>query len=219
MDAEFWKQRWENNQTGFHLDEVNPFLPRFWPQLHLPEKGMVFVPLCGKSLDLRWLREQGHEVCGVELSHLAVQQFFAEQGLQPKRELSGEFEIWEAEGIRLFCGDFFKLTPELLGQPAVVFDRASMIALPPAMRSDYARHLLNLAPASAPRLLVTLDYDQSLMGGPPFAVSEAEVQTQYGELFQIKKIFSEDILPDNERFREKGLTRLDESVYLLKPVG
>ncbi len=94
MDAEFWKQRWENNQTGFHLDEVNPFLPRFWSQLHLPEKGKVFVPLCGKSLDLLWLREQGHDVCGVELSPLAVQQFFAEQGLQPKRHQDGEFEIW-----------------------------------------------------------------------------------------------------------------------------
>lgn len=219
MDAEFWKQRWENNETGFHLDEVNPFLPRFWPQLQITENSQVFVPLCGKSLDLRWLREQGHEVCGVELSPLALQQFFSEQGLRPEIHRAGPFEIWETDGMRLFCGDFFELTPELLGQPSVVYDRASMIALPPAMRPDYARHLQSLAPASAPRLLVTLDYEQTQMAGPPFAVSEAEVQALYGHIFQIEKIFAEDILAEHENFRSKGLTRLEESVYLLHPAG
>ncbi len=219
MDVEFWKQRWEDNETGFHLDEVNPFLPRFWSHLKLPENSRVFVPLCGKSLDLRWLREQGHEVCGVELSPLALQQFFSEQGLQPEIHRLGAFEIWETDGIRLFCGDFFELTPELLGLPSVVYDRASMIALPPTMRPDYAHHLQYLAPASAPRLLVALDYEQAQMAGPPFAVSEAEVQALYGDIFQIEKIFSEDILAENERFRQKGLTRLEESVYLLNPAG
>lgn len=219
MDTEFWVKRWENDETGFHLDEVNPFLPRFWPQLQVAESSQVFVPLCGKSLDLRWLRDQGHEVWGVELSPLALQQFFSEQGLKPEVRQLGDFEIWETEGIRLFCGDFFKLTPELLGQPSVVYDRASMIALPPAMRQNYARHLLSLAPASTSRLLVTLDYEQTLMDGPPFAVSEAEVLALYGDNFQIEKIFSEDILPENERFQQKGLTRLDESVYLLRPAG
>ncbi len=219
MDTKFWKQRWENNETGFHLDEVNPFLPRFWGRLNIPENSQVFVPLCGKSLDLLWLREQGHDVCGVELSPLALQQFFSEQGLKPEIHRLGAFEIWETDGIRLFCGDFFELSPKLLGQPSVVYDRASMIALPPAMRPDYARHLLSLAPACAPRLLVTLDYEQAQMAGPPFAVSEAEVEALYGNIFQIEKIFAEDILAENERFRQKGLTRLEESVYLLNFTG
>ncbi len=219
MDTEFWVKRWENDETGFHLDEVNPFLPRFWSQLQAAENSKVFVPLCGKSLDLRWLRDQGHEVWGVELSPLALQQFFSEQGLKPEVRRAGAFEVWETEGIRLFCGDFFELTPELLGQPSVVYDRASMIALPPAMRPNYARHLLSLAPVSASRLLVTLDYEQTQMDGPPFAVSEAEVLALYGDSFQIEKIFCEDILPENERFQQKGLTRLDESVYLLQPAG
>ncbi len=219
MDAEFWKKRWENDETGFHLDEVNPFLPRFWPQLHIHKKSQVFVPLCGKSLDLCWLREQGHEVWGVELSPLALRRFFSEQGLKPEVRRAGAFEIWETEGIRLFCGDFFELSPELLGQPSVVYDRASMIALPPDMRPGYARHLQSLAPASAPRLLVTLDYEQAQMDGPPFAVSEAEVCALYGDSFQIEKIFSEDILAENERFQQRGLSRLEESVYLFHPAG
>ncbi len=219
MDSEFWLSRWENNETGFHLEEVNPFLPRFWPKLQLPENSRVFVPLCGKSLDLCWLRDQGHEVWGVELSTLALEQFFSGLGLKPTIAQAGAFEIWETEGIRLFCGDFFALTPELLGQPTVVFDRASMIALPPPMREDYARHLLKLAPAPAPRLLITLDYEQEQMSGPPFAVSEAEVQALYKADFKIEKIFSEDILPENPRFQQKGLSRLDESVFLLQPAN
>ncbi len=219
MDTEFWIKRWENDETGFHLDDVNPFLPRFWPQLQLPENSQVFVPLCGKSLDLRWLLEQGHTVSGVELSPLALQQFFTEQGFTPEIHQNRDFEVWEAEGIRLFCGDFFRLIPELLGQPDVVYDRASLIALPPAMRADYARHLQSLAPPPAPRLLITLDYEQAQMDGPPFAVSEAEVRSLYAENFRLEKIFSEDILPENPRFQQKGLSRLDESVYLLHPAG
>ncbi len=219
MDTEFWKQRWQNNETGFHLDDVNPLLPRFWPRLNIPENSQVFVPLCGKSLDLCWLREQGHEVWGVEISSLALEQFFSEHGLVPDIHHSGAFEIWETEGIRLFCGDFFDLTTELLGQPSVVYDRASMIALPPTMRTDYARQLQSLASTAVSRLLVTLDYEQAQMEGPPFAVSEAEVQTLYGPIFQIEKIFAKDILSENERFRLKGLTRLEESVYLLHLAG
>ena len=79
MQPEFWHDRWQRNQIGFHQEQVNPCLERLWPQLELPRGARVLVPLCGKSLDLSWLAASGFEVLGVELSQTAVEQFFSEQ--------------------------------------------------------------------------------------------------------------------------------------------
>ena len=174
MEVDFWHDRWEKNLTGFHLDEVNPHLRENWAALNLKSGSRVFVPLCGKSLDLLWLADQGYEVVGIELSPLAVKAFFSENGLEAKLTHIDGLEYWQSDNISLFCGDFFSLTTEILGTIDAVYDRASLIALPPAMRKDYAAKLTELA-QTAPKLLVTLEYDQSKMDGPPFSVSQEEV--------------------------------------------
>ena len=179
--------------------------------MNLPAGSRVFVPLCGKSLDLIWLAEQGHQVVGVELSPLAAEAFFSENKLIVERQQVGDLELWQSEKISLFCGDFFALTTEILGQVDAVYDRASLIALPPAMRQDYAEKMAELA-QSAPKLLVTLEYDQSKMDGPPFSVSEDEVQTLYQAKYQVKQLMAQDVLGDNEKFREKGLDFMNECI-------
>jgi thiopurine S-methyltransferase len=132
VETDFWHNRWENNLTGFHLDEVNPYLKANWTSLNLKAGARVFVPLCGKSLDLIWLAAQGYEVVGIELSPRAVEAFFTENNLTAEHQKIGNLEYWQAEDISLFCGDFFALTTEILGQVDAVYDRASLIALPPA---------------------------------------------------------------------------------------
>ncbi|MCW9023383.1 MAG: thiopurine S-methyltransferase [Gammaproteobacteria bacterium] len=214
MKADFWHHRWQDNLIGFHLDEINPYLKQFYSQLGLEKGQRIFVPLCGKTLDLVWLVEQGQEVTGVEISPLAVEQFFAEQDWEVQVEQISSFSIYRAAGITLYCGDFFELTPDRLGKVDAVYDRASLVALPPEMRTNYAAHLGQLCPAAIPRLLVSLDYDQTKMGGPPFAVSELEIAKLYAGEFNIEKLLALDIL--DERFRQKGLDHLEEAVYLLK---
>ena len=216
METGFWHNRWEKNLTGFHLDEVNPHLRENWSVLNLPAGSRVFVPLCGKSLDLIWLAEQGYQVVGVELSPLATEAFFSENKLTTEHGQVGGLELWQSEKISLFCGDFFDLTAEILGQVDAVYDRASLIALPPAMRQDYAKKMTELA-QSAPKLLVTLEYDQSKMDGPPFSVSEDEVQALYEANYQVKQLTAQDVLGDNEKFREKGLNYMNECIYQLSP--
>ena len=215
MEPDFWHNRWENNLTGFHLNEVNPHLKANWSVLNLKPEARVFVPLCGKSLDLIWLAEQGHQIVGIELSHLAVEAFFSENQLKVERHQIGSLELWQSEKISLFCGDFFDLTTEILGQVDAVYDRASLIALPPAMRQDYAAKMTELA-QSAPKLLVTLEYDQSKMDGPPFSVSEDEVRALYQAKYQVKQLTAQDVLGDNEKFREKGLNYMNECIYQLE---
>lgn len=214
MDTEFWLQRWQDKLTGFHQQEINPGLDTFWSQLKLMPGEQVFVPLCGKSLDMLWLREQ-YAVLGVELSPIAVEAFFAENGLEPQHSRQGPFSVCETDRLTLLCGDFFDLQPEQLRRVRAVYDRASLIALPEDMRARFVRHLTDLLPPAVPMLLVTLDYDQAQMGGPPFSLEEQEVRRLFAPRWSIQILSQEDILAREPRFRERGLSRLVEKIYLL----
>jgi thiopurine S-methyltransferase len=221
VDTNFWHTRWEKNEIAFHQHDINVHLQTFWQQLALPQGGCVFVPLCGKSRDMVWLAQQGYAVLGVELSPVAVQSFFAENGLMPYVHRDITFQSWQADRFRLLCGDFFALSKALLKDIMGVYDRASLIAFPPAMRKAYAEHLRDILPSSASLLLVTLEYAEGAMKGPPFSVTETEVQDLYGAHYAIECLYVHDALSENTRFREKGLRYLTEKVYRLqrKPVA
>ncbi|ROR34158.1 thiopurine S-methyltransferase [Inmirania thermothiophila] len=215
MDPKFWIARWEQGQTGWHLPEVNPQLRRWWARLGLAAPGRVFVPLCGASLDLGWLAGRGHEVVGCELAPTAVARCFAEAGLEPAVAAAGALRRWRAGRLEILEGDFFRLDPETLGAVEAVYDRAALVAFPPAMRAHYVAHLRRLAPR-APQLLVTLDYPQEEMEGPPFAVPEAEVRARYAGC-TVERLADEDVLEAQPRFRARGLTRLREQAFLIRP--
>ena len=215
MKSDFWLERWNNGEIGFHQSEVNPYLIQYWQELHLARNSVVFVPLCGKTRDMLWLCEQGHQVLGVELSTIAVQAFFKENGYTPKHTKSGKFDRHEADGICILCGDFFDLTANDLTQVIAMYDRASLIALPPEMREDYARHMENILPPATQILLITVDYPQEEMQGPPFPVTAAEVEELYREHAELRLLTQLDVLAQNPRFQERGLSRLHESVFLL----
>jgi thiopurine S-methyltransferase len=215
-DPEFWRDRWDRGEIGFHQSQVNADLQAHWPRLQCPQSATVFVPMCGKSVDMVWLHAQQHTVIGVELSAVAVTDFFSEQKLQPVRTRAGRLERWSVAGYELYVGDFFDLGAELLTQVRAVYDRAALIALPPPLRVRYARHLSALLGAGCPMLLLTMDYPQQQMPGPPFAVGEAVVHALFGEEFTVRQIASRDALHEEPRFQKRGLTSRDEQAYLLE---
>ena len=218
MQPEFWQKRWALNQIGFHQADVNPYLQRYWPQLALADDARVLVPLCGKSLDLAWLAGQGYRVLGVELSEKAVEDFFAEHQLTPRVIERGAFKVYEAGSIALWCGDFFALGAADVAHCAALYDRAALIALPPAMRERYVAHLMEILPRACVGLLVTLDYDQAQLDGPPFAVTDREVQALLGARWPLQVLEVRDILEESAKFLSGGVTRLDERVYRLGAV-
>lgn len=215
MKKNFWLERWEREETGFHQSDINPNLLRYWPELHLEGDGAVFVPLCGKSRDMLWLRDQGHPVVGVELSAIAVQAFFAENGYMPQHEAQEKFDRCEAGGIRILCGDFFDLRSDDLKNVAAVYDRASLIALPPEMRERYARHLVSILPPATQILLVTVDYPSTEMQGPPFSVLAVEVEALFHGHAVVQMLSQADVLAQNPRFQQRGLSQFRESIFLL----
>lgn len=215
MKKDYWLERWKREETGFHQDEINPYLRQYWQELHPAHGSEVFVPLCGKSRDMLWLRKQGHTVLGVEWSAMAVQAFFKENGYTAHHVTGKKFDCYEADGIRILCGDFFDLNKDDLAKASAVYDRASLVALPPEMRERYVRHILSILPPAIQILLITFDYPQPEMEGPPFAVSPGEVEALYHKQAEIRLLAQPDILAQEPRFQKRGLSRLRESIFLL----
>jgi len=215
MQKEFWHERWQQNQIGFHSEEINHHLLKVWPALNIAPGSRVFVPFCGKSKDMLWLQAQGFEVIGVELSQLAVQAFFAENELPAATGRQGRFRVTEAENLRIYCGDFFDLTVDDLTGVAAVYDRASLVALPAEMRAAYAEHMQQLLGPGTKTLLVTFDYSQHEMLGPPFSVQTAEVLALYSSWCDVDLLYTRDILDREPHFRDKGVSWMQEQVYVL----
>ncbi|KIC14669.1 thiopurine S-methyltransferase [Leisingera sp. ANG-Vp] len=178
MEQEFWQARWRENRIGFHEPAPNTLLTKHFSRLGLEAGQSVFVPLCGKALDLDWLLKQGLRVTGAEFNQGAVEQVFARQGLEPEIENQGDLLRYQAGALTLFAGDFFALTAAQAGPVDAVYDRAALVAVKPGDRTAYAAHL-NRTTSTARQLLIGFDYDQSLMEGPPFSVPGGLVQTLY----------------------------------------
>jgi len=210
MQHDFWHQRWQNQQIGFHQGEINPFLLAHFQALGLQAGQRVFVPLCGKSLDMHWLLAQGLQVIGAELSQLAVDAFFTELKLSPEITPSGPLRHYRTEQIEIFQGDFFALTQDQLGIVDAIYDRAALIALPDEMRRQYVQHLMSITHI-APQLLVSFQYDQSLVPGPPFSVSKTEVSAHYEPHYVLTELAS--------IYLEKGMKGqypAEETAWLLR---
>lgn len=186
MEHAFWHARWQEGRIGFHQADINSWLRRYWSRLAVPGDARVLVPLCGKSSDMLWLREQGHPVVGVELSDLACRDFFVEHGTQVTPVAVPEGHTRERDGITLWCADFFELGAQHWGEVTAVYDRAALIALPPAMRKAYAAHLREQLASGVEMLLVTLEFTGS--EGPPFSVPEAEVRRLFEPAFTLVRL-------------------------------
>lgn len=215
MEESFWHERWSRGEIGFHQHDYNAHMQAFTHRLGLEPGGHVLVPLCGKSRDMLWLLEQGYHVTGIEISRRAVADFFHENGIQARLSRQDGVEVFSHGRLQIVVGDFFDIDSFGLPQADAVYDRASLIALPKSMRRTYVRVLMGHVAAGRRVLLITLDYPQQEMNGPPFAVSRAEVEALFQPFCRVEDIHSEDCLAREPRFRKKGLSRLTEHVYML----
>ncbi|MCK7596954.1 thiopurine S-methyltransferase [Microbulbifer sp. CAU 1566] len=209
MEKSFWLDKWQRNEIGFHNSEAHPLLIEHYDQLGLAPGDRLFLPLCGKTLDIAWLLDKGFSVAGAELSEMAVIQLFEQLGIVPRVEVSGVLKLYSAKGIDIFVGDVFELTAEVLGPVNAIYDRAALVALPETTRQQYARHLVALT-GSASQLLITFEYDQQRMPGPPFCVSDQEVAQHYASDYALRLLQTVDV-PGGL----KGKCPAQEKVWLL----
>ncbi len=215
MEKQFWHEKWEKNEIGFHQNQINTHLKSCWKNLQAKAGTTVFVPLCGKSRDMLWLLRQGYRVIGIELSQMAVEDFFKENDLHAEVSDQGDFTCYKAGELTILCGDFFDLATSELSSVTAVYDRASLIALPPEMRQKYRQHFQKILPQNPETLLITMEYPAHEMQGPPFTVTELEVDDLFGNHYQIERLSHFDVLKENPQFIERGLTSMSEKAYHL----
>lgn len=192
VDRDFWNERWQTNQIAFHQTQPNRLLVEHFEALSPQRGSRVFVPLCGKTLDIHWLLDGGYRVAGVELIEKAVEELFAELGTEPVREQLGSLARYSAENIDVLVGDIFDVTADLLGPVDAVYDRAALVALPAPARARYAEHLARITGA-APQLLICFEYDQKLMDGPPFSIDPEMVRDYYARYYELELLERREI--------------------------
>ncbi|MGI9204520.1 MAG: thiopurine S-methyltransferase [Woeseiaceae bacterium] len=211
--TEDWLARWAKGRTGWHEEDGNAGLKAHWPSIESNgnRRSRVLVPLCGKTPDLLWLADQGHEVVGIELSEIAIEQLFAEHDLAYRLEEGEYLDRYRAVEIplTLYCGDYFCFEDEPFD---ALFDRGALVALPEALRTAYAEHTRNLLRPGATKMIITLEYDQSITPGPPFAVSAEELAVAWSDLRRVAEYDDIDNCPP--KFRAAGLTEILEVVWL-----
>jgi thiopurine S-methyltransferase len=209
MEKDFWIQKWGKKDIGFHQKEVNAHLKTNLEKLSLKKGSRIFLPLCGKTLDIGWLLSQGYRVVGAELVETAIQELFAELKIKPQVTQINKSKHYSAQNIDIFVGDLFDLSKEILGKVDAIYDRAALVALPIELREKYTKHLWQITDR-APQLLVVYEYNQSEMPGPPFSIKEEEVMLHYANTYNIKRIESVEV-PGGMR----GQIFAKENVWLL----
>jgi len=216
VDPEFWHERWARGEIGFHQSEFNAHMQEYMQLLGIASGANILVPLCGKSRDMLWLKYQGFRVTGIEISQKAIGDFFAENDLVPEVDSFSDALRYRSDGLEIWCANFFRLESSRLPTIDAVYDRAALVALPRAMRVDYANRMASLLAHGTPVLLVTTDYAEHEKSGPPFPVTPAEVMELFGAEFEVVQVHSENCLEREPRFVKQGLTRMDENVHVLR---
>ena len=210
-----WLERWRKGTTGWHRSDINPQLIENINQLAEARTQKIFVPLCGASLDMKYLIDQGFHVVGVELSSLAIDRFFNENKIDYKISKVEDFDLYQGKNIDIYCGDFFKLKKNYLNGAICVYDRAALIALNPDLQKKYVVHLKEILPNSSKILLLTMFYPHNEMEGPPFSVGDDNVEELFSDSKEIKKISSVNDKESSLKPDDLNLTYLFKNVYLI----
>ena len=182
MEHDFWHERWNLNQIGFHEAEANALMVEHLGALDLDPGAQLFLPLCGKTRDIAWLLDKGYHVVGAELSETAIRQLFADLRIVPEVSDHGALRRFKAPDIDILAGDIFDVTADDLGPVDATYDRAALVALPALTRERYAAHVHAIT-GGARQLLICFEYDQSVMPGPPFSVDASEVERVHGDRY------------------------------------
>ena len=216
MEPNFWTKRWQEGEIGFHREDAHNYLIQYWQTLKLEPETEVLVPLCGKSTDMVWLAGRATTSLGSSCHRSPWMPSSPSRNLQPTTRVSGPFMIKEAGPYTIWCGDIFTLPPDVTKDISAVYDRAALVAFPPAMQASYAAKLATLTPAGVPTMLVGLAYRQGEISGPPFSTPLPQVAMLFGPTHSLAIVESRDGLEQSQNLKERGVSWLEELLYILR---
>lgn len=210
-----WHSYWTRKKPGFHEAKVNQYLHQYLPLFDLKSQDSIFLPLCGKAYDIHWLAQQGFNVVGVEISAVAIKSFLEEFRLDYEVSAEEHFVVYRAHNITLYQGDFMHMEAGQLAHCKLVYDRASIVAIESFNRESYASQLLKIIPAGIPMLMVTLQYDQHIMSGPPYSVAVAEIKSYFEPSYRVTHLITNEQIDEREKWRQMGLNSFKETALSL----
>ncbi len=214
MELSYWQSRWKKGLIGFHLNQPHHSLESFFKP-YLKENDLVYLPLCGKTPDIKWFANQNCRVQGTEISEIAIQDFFKEHNLNPTVSQSHNTTLYRADNIELRQADFLKDAKILQSTADFIYDRAALVALPPQKRPGYIEKAIQILKPGGYYALVAFTYDQDEMTGPPFSVPLQEISAYFDAFVKIQ--FREtEILETLKKFQERGLSSMSEQLYLFQ---
>lgn len=212
-DKHYWQQRWQDNKIGFHLSAPNGFLVDHLPTLKLAKKATIFVPFCGASIDMAYLMQQGYQVVGSEISELACATFFKEQQLEYQVQEADCFKHFQSEGITIYCGDHYNLSPEWFTHVTAIYDRAAFVAVEPTQRVTYIKKLNQLIP-NFKSLLIVQEYHKVEKQGPPYSLNETQIIEHYKPA-PVNKVAQSNDSPTCQNLRKRGFADALECCYVV----
>ena len=111
--------------------------------------------------------------------------------------------------ISIYCGDYF----DYAGQPAdALYDRGALGTLPSSERPRYIKHTKSILEPMAFRMIISLEYDQSSVSGPPYSVPGDELGGYWPDLKRIA--WHNDIENCPPKFKVAGIVEMVESVWV-----
>ena len=221
MDTTYWLERWETGNTRFDEPEPHRYLTRFFEQVAPQKINPVFVPLCGKSVDMTWLLQQQQQVIGVEISPIPLQTFIQQNQLQPSLTHTTYGTVYQTNHCTLYESNLFDLPTDVLQPINLVYDRGALVALPwPDLRKQYIQWYQEKLPIGTRVLLISFETDANLSTsiGPPFPINSNELTQQFGIHFSIELLAREYLEDLQPHWRDRGLKQLYECAYCLEKI-
>lgn len=217
MNKTYWLNRWETGNIRFNQPTPHRFLIKHYQSLGLHPHEQVFVPLCGKSIDMIWIMAQDQRVIGVEISPIAILDFLKENKLDAVEFKDGAFQVYQNASFTLYNGDLFNLTAKHLSEIKAVYDRGSLTAMPPnTLRSQYVDWVKNTIPENCKILLVVLEHGAPDVMEPPFSTTLEEVNLCFANQFSVTQLEREYIAEIPAHWEARGVHDLYECAYLLQ---
>ncbi len=190
VSHEQWTQAWDKGTIGWHRDKVDAILQKYLKQLCGDKESIsILVTLCGKTLDLPWLADEGHSVVGCELAELAGKQLFEENDIPFSVTTIDDFKVFSAtdsKKLKFYAGDFFKVNAALIGTFDVIWDHNAFGAVSPNDRSRYIELLSSLLVPGGKILLSNWEYDQSKRNFAPYSLNSEQIKEYFGTLFEVE---------------------------------
>jgi len=128
--------------------------------------GRALIPGCGSGYEAVRLAAAGYEVLAIDFSKAAV---------------TRASRITDGSGARVELADFFSLTEKGFD---LIYERAFMCALPPALRPAWAIRCAELL-APGGWLVGLFFIDAAVSDGPPFGIGQEAIATLLDPAFEL----------------------------------